>query len=232
MTCIRCCLHNSLKISNLIMNLLGIAMIIYCLWLQKKWDEGVSQLPTIKDLPRPWFIYASLGVGISICLSTVFGYIVGNSLSSSTLAVYIVSICSLVFLQVAVIVTIFFNFDWSKEIAKYIDERHQEFESFVIFHLRMCQFIAIMILVPQVTIVALGIILLTIGSERMTRIRNSVIPDFTRSFLVVGSESGLLDGSGQTCSTCESLRMRGSPQRSCLSFIKAVLSMQVQRNSN
>ncbi|GKV03402.1 hypothetical protein SLEP1_g15707 [Rubroshorea leprosula] len=87
MTCMRCCLHNSLKISNLIMNLLGIAMIIYCLWLQKKWDEGVAQLPTTKDLPRPWFIYASLGVGISICLSTVFGYIVGNSLSSSTLAV-------------------------------------------------------------------------------------------------------------------------------------------------
>lgn len=214
------------------MNLLGIAMIIYCLWLQKKWNESVAELPNTTDLPQPWFIYACLGVGIAICLSTLFGYIVGNSLSSSTLGVYIISICSLLFLQVAVIVTIFFGIDWSKEIEHYIDEYHAKFESFVIFHLKMCKMIALMILIPQVSVVALAIVILAVGSERMTRMRNSDIPDFTRSFLV-GTGSGILDSSRQICGTCESLRLRvGNPQRNIMSYIKYFFTFQFLRSAD
>lgn len=208
------------------MNLLGIAMIIYCLWLQKRWDEGVNELPTIADLPRPWFIYACLGVGIAICLSTLFGYIVANTISSSTLGVYIISISSFLLLQVAVIVTIFFGYNWNKEIAEYIDEKHENFKIFIVFHLKMCRLIALMILVPQVSVVALAIVILAVGSERMTWMRASDIPDFTRSFLV-GTGSGILDSSRQICATCESLRLRvGNPQRSFMSYIKSLFTFQ------
>lgn len=37
-----------------------------------------------------------------------------------------------------------------QELVKYIDENHTEFKTFLIFHIKMCRAILIMILVPQV----------------------------------------------------------------------------------
>ncbi|KAF9662215.1 hypothetical protein SADUNF_Sadunf18G0030100 [Salix dunnii] len=112
--CARCCLHNSIRIVNLVMLLCGIGMIIYSLWLQKKWDESIVEFSLSPSPLKPWFIYTFLGVGIIVCLSTIGGYIIGNCISNSTLCFYIVAICCLLFLEVAVIVAIFFKIDWGK----------------------------------------------------------------------------------------------------------------------
>uniref|UniRef100_A0A6N2NIL1 Uncharacterized protein n=1 Tax=Salix viminalis TaxID=40686 RepID=A0A6N2NIL1_SALVM len=113
--CARCCLHNSIRIVNLVMLLCGTGMIIYSLWLQKKWDECIAEFPLSPSDPlKPWFIYTLLGVGIIVCLSTISGYIITNCISNSTLCFYIVAICCLLFLEVAVIVAIFFKIDWGK----------------------------------------------------------------------------------------------------------------------
>lgn len=55
--CARCCLQNSIRIVNLITFMLAIGMIIYSLWLQKKWNDGVAQLPTTVYSPRPWLSF-------------------------------------------------------------------------------------------------------------------------------------------------------------------------------
>ncbi|KAJ6435041.1 hypothetical protein OIU84_000306 [Salix udensis] len=113
--CARCCLRNSIRIVNLVMLLYGAGMIIYSLWLQKKWDESIAEFARSSSDPlKPWFIYTFLGVGIMVCLSTVGGYIITNCISNSTLCFYIVAICCLLFLEVAVIVAIFFKIDWGK----------------------------------------------------------------------------------------------------------------------
>ncbi|KAE8664270.1 eukaryotic translation initiation factor 3 subunit L-like [Hibiscus syriacus] len=52
--CSWCCLHYSLKTVNLIMTFLGIAMIVYSLWLQKMWNLGAAQLPSYPSLRKPW----------------------------------------------------------------------------------------------------------------------------------------------------------------------------------
>ena len=52
--CRRCCLHNSIRAVNLIVNICGVGMIIYSLWLLKKWQDGVADLPYVSYLPRPW----------------------------------------------------------------------------------------------------------------------------------------------------------------------------------
>nr|POE46364.1 tetraspanin-19 [Quercus suber] len=144
-------------------------MIIYSLWLLKKWQDGVAYLPSVSFLPRPWFIYTCLGVGIAVCLSTLSGCMVANCISNYTLCIYVVSICSLLFLEVAVLVTIFFKMDWAEELAKYIDEKHTEFKTFVFFHIKMCRSILIMILVPQLCVIVLAIILWAIGTEPRTQ---------------------------------------------------------------
>lgn len=213
------------------MNFLGIAIIVYSLWLQKKWNDGAAQLPSYPSLPTPWFIYSCFGMGIAVCLSTLFSYMVSNCINNSILCIYIFSICSLLFLEVAVIVSIFFKYDWSSLISKYIDEYHEDFKSFVIFHEKMCQLIAIMILVPQVSVIALAIILWTAGIERIvqTRSRYSEITDFTTSFLV-GTGSDILNTTGTMliCSRCEVLRT-GSQTQSLFSYIKRVFILQFQR---
>ncbi|XWS17733.1 hypothetical protein CRYUN_Cryun33cG0092600 [Craigia yunnanensis] len=225
--CGRCCLQYAMKMVNLIMNFLGIAIIVYSLWLQKMWNDGSADLPPYPSLPKPWFIYTCLGVGIAVCLSTLFSYMVSNCISSSILCIYIFSVCSLLFLQVAVIVTFFFKYDWSSLISKYIDVSHEDFKSFVIFHEKMCQLIALMILVPQVSVIALAMILWTVGIERTSQSWQSEIPDFTRSFLV-GSGSGILNNTRLICSRCEVLRL-GNPRQSLLSYINSVFRMQFQR---
>ncbi|XWS70337.1 hypothetical protein CRYUN_Cryun03dG0039300 [Craigia yunnanensis] len=67
----------------------------------------------LRQIVKVRFIYTCLGVGIAVCLSTLFSYMVSNCISSSILCIYIFSICSLLFLEVAVIDTIFFKYDWS-----------------------------------------------------------------------------------------------------------------------
>ncbi|XVF48529.1 hypothetical protein PTKIN_Ptkin03bG0198000 [Pterospermum kingtungense] len=225
--CARCCLHYAMKIVNLIMNFLGIAIIVYSLWLQKKWNDGAAELPSYPSLPTPWFIYSCFGMGIAVCLSTLFSYMVSNCINNSILCIYIFSICSLLFLEVVVIVTIFFKYDWTSLISKYIDTNHEDFKSFVIFHEKMCQLIAIMILVPQVSVIALAIILWTVGIERIAQSQHLERPDFTTSFLV-GTGAGILNTTTIICGGCEVLRT-GSPRQSLFSYIKRVFILQFQR---
>ncbi|OAY54302.2 tetraspanin-19 isoform X3 [Manihot esculenta] len=109
--CPRCCLYYSIKLVNLIMLFFGIAIIIYSLWLDKKWHQFFSQLHPTSPPPFPWFIYTCLGVGIVVFLSTLCYYIAFNSISNYTICAYIFIACCLLFLEVAVIVIIFFKMD-------------------------------------------------------------------------------------------------------------------------
>ncbi|XP_039044295.1 tetraspanin-19-like [Hibiscus syriacus] len=225
--CSWCCLHYSLKTVNLIMTFLGIAMIVYSLWLQKMWNLGAAQLPSYPSLRKPWFVYTCLGVGMALCLRTLFGYIVANCINSNILCFYIISICSLLFLEVAVIVTIFFKYDWFSLFSKYIDERHEDFKTFIVFHEEICQLIAILILSPQVSVVALAIVLWSVGIERISERRHLEIPDFTTSFLV-GTGSAFLNHTTLICGRCEVLRTGNPTTQGLFSYIMMTLRMQFQ----
>ncbi|RXH91843.1 hypothetical protein DVH24_020866 [Malus domestica] len=50
----RLCLHNSMRAVNLFVNVCGVGVIIYSLWLIKKWQVGVSELPPVAHVPKPW----------------------------------------------------------------------------------------------------------------------------------------------------------------------------------
>uniref|UniRef100_A0A6N2KZS0 Uncharacterized protein n=1 Tax=Salix viminalis TaxID=40686 RepID=A0A6N2KZS0_SALVM len=83
--CARCCLRNSIRVVNLMMLVLGAGIIVYSLWLEKKWDHGIAKFPHRSSPLTPWFIFVFLGVGIVVCLSTVGGHIIAHCISSSTL---------------------------------------------------------------------------------------------------------------------------------------------------
>ncbi|KAF7139168.1 hypothetical protein RHSIM_Rhsim07G0153200 [Rhododendron simsii] len=52
----RYCLYSTLRVVNVVVNIFGMIIIIYSLWLLKKWFDGVSDLPSPSNLPRPWYI--------------------------------------------------------------------------------------------------------------------------------------------------------------------------------
>ncbi|KAM7493257.1 hypothetical protein LguiB_027866 [Lonicera macranthoides] len=192
--CGRCFLHKSLRVVNVIVNLIGMVMIIYSLWLLKKWVDGFAQLNFSSSVIKPCrFIYTCLGIGIVLCLSTLSGNMVANCISNSTLAVYIIAICSLLLIQVGVIVTIFYKTDWESKITRYIDEHHERFKTFVLFHLLMCRIIAILALVAQINVVVVAVILWSVGGEMRIQCCISAPPNFTYSFLADNSSPVLDD---------------------------------------
>ncbi|XP_058001780.1 uncharacterized protein LOC110644139 isoform X2 [Hevea brasiliensis] len=167
--CPRCSLHNSIKLLNLIMVFFAIGIIIYSLWLDKKWHQFFSELHPASPPPKPWFIYTCSGVGIAVCLSTLCGYMAVNSISNYTICSYIFIGCCLLFLEVAVIVIVFFKMDLLAQIASSIDECHKKIESFLRFHMNA---------------VALSVIFWAARMESRIDFNQSNATRFTQSFLV------------------------------------------------
>ncbi|KAL3500534.1 hypothetical protein ACH5RR_039627 [Cinchona calisaya] len=183
-SCSRCCLHRSIRITNFLVNVIGVAMIIYSLWLLKKWKNGVIQLDGTSSLPTPWFIYTCLGLGIVECLSTILGHSTANCISNTTIAIYIASIYSLLLVEAVIIVTVFFKINWQMRISKYIDENHKEFKTFVLFQVVLCRLISISVSIAQLSVALLASILWAIGFEPILhRSSSDHPPNSTYSFL-------------------------------------------------
>lgn len=235
--CAGCFLHQSKRVVNIIVNLCGIGMIIYCLWLLKKWNDGFSQMLIVTPLPRPWFIYICLAIGIAVCLTTLYGHVVANCDSSSSLCIYIVSMCSILLLQAGVIVTILFKIDWAWQISKYIDEHYKNFQNFLNFHLIMCRSVSVVVLVGQINAVVLAILIWAIGTHPGAHCNS---PDqqerrnFTHSFLVPpnspipGCSSEFLNG---RLSQISLPYLKDGSSQGCLSYIKDVFTGLFQRRN-
>ncbi|CAL2234387.1 unnamed protein product [Prunus armeniaca] len=221
--CTRCCVHTSMRAVNLFVNLCGVGVIIYSLWLIKKWQVGVSELPSVSYIPKPWFIYTCLGVGMAVCLSTLCGHIVAHRSSSSVLFIYIISIFSLLCLEVFVIVAIFYKMNWQMKLAKFIDKNHIKFKDFLIFHVNMCRLIVILILVPQIKVIVLAAILWVIGAEPRAHCNDSEIPNLRYSFLAAPTQS-LLDVSRHGFRNYEA-----SPRESFSTYVNRIFRMQFHR---
>ncbi|KAJ6295556.1 hypothetical protein OIU78_023558 [Salix suchowensis] len=231
--CARCCLRNLIKIVNLAMLLCGAGMIIYSLWLQKKWDESIAEFPRSSSPLKPWFIYTLLGVGIVVCLSTIGGYIITNCISNSTLCFYIVAICCLLFLEVAVIVAIFFKIDWGKQISTYTGQKNTDFEILVSIHVKISRAIMLLIMVAQISVVILAAILLAAGTEPRTHLQEAYTSVLNQSFLMPAESPGFAESPRQVCRRCGTvLSPRGeNAPRGFFSRIKSLLRRRFQRTN-
>lgn len=229
--CARCCLRNSIRIVNLMMLLCGTGIIIYSLWLEKKWDQGIAEFPHRQSPLTPWFIFTFLGVGIVVCLSTIGGHIIANCNSNSTLFFYIFAICCLLSLEATMVVAIFFKMDWGKKISAYTGEKNTNFEMFILTHVKISRAITILILVAQSSVVVLAAILWAVGSEPRTHFLEVDTSVFIQSFLVPAESPGFAEISGQACRGCgTSLPLGGgNAPRSFLSRIKSLLRRRFQR---
>ncbi|PON87830.1 hypothetical protein TorRG33x02_163750 [Trema orientale] len=74
---VKSCIQSILKLVNSVMGMLGIAMILYALWLIRVWQRKMDDHFPFgdSDNPAPWFIYTFLGLGITLCVITCSGHI-------------------------------------------------------------------------------------------------------------------------------------------------------------
>ncbi|XAR69308.1 hypothetical protein NMG60_11000847 [Bertholletia excelsa] len=177
------CLYKSWKVVNVMVSVVGIGMIVYSLWLLKKWIQEVGLLPP-PSLPKPWFIYVSLVIGIAVCLSTLSGLMIANYVGRSILALYTLCIFCLLLIQAVVAVTIVFRINWVAKIIKYVDKNHQDVRNFLLFHLAVCRLLSASVLLAQMNVVMLASILVGVGGVPSNLTRISGPFDIRQSFLV------------------------------------------------
>lgn len=93
---VRSCIQSLLKMVNSVIGMVGIAMIMYALWLLRVWQRQMVDFPIGDDDPVPWFIYAFLGLRVALCVITCSGHI-GAELLTAVAFTYtcFLSFCSL-----------------------------------------------------------------------------------------------------------------------------------------
>ncbi|CAN4084041.1 unnamed protein product [Withania somnifera] len=161
---VKSCLQLSLKIANLLIGLMGIAMLIYGIWMIRVWQRDAANSPSSPDYAHfPWFIHAFLGVGIALCAITCLGHVAANSANSCCLSFYIFIIFVLLISEIAITADVFLNSNWEKDLPEDPSGRFDDFKDFVNSNEDICQSIALLCVLTQGCCILFATILRTPG---------------------------------------------------------------------
>ncbi|KAH7533309.1 hypothetical protein FEM48_Zijuj04G0117100 [Ziziphus jujuba var. spinosa] len=115
---VRSFVQSILKLVNSVMAMVGLAMILYAVWMISVWQRHTGELPFGgSDYPAPWFIYTFLGLGITLCVITCLGHIAAETANGCCLFLYMFIVFLLLMLEAAVTVDVFLNHDWEEGLS-------------------------------------------------------------------------------------------------------------------
>ncbi|XP_074558541.1 tetraspanin-19-like [Curcuma longa] len=150
----------------------GMAFILYGLLLMSIWyREFHSDPPTL-----PWFIYTFLGLGVSLCLISGFGYIAAKTANGRCISFYMILIFLLVMLEAAITALVILNKDWEEVFPFDTTRRFNEFKNFIRSNVEFCKWVGLTIVTAQGMSIFLALILKALGphSENSYDIDDSV----------------------------------------------------------
>ncbi|KAF7803469.1 tetraspanin-19-like isoform X1 [Senna tora] len=129
------CLKSLLKLINYVMGMVGMAFILYGLWLLRAWQREID---TSFDFASttPWFAYTSMGIGVSFCLITSLGHMAGDSINDYCL---------------------------SSDLPEDPSGKFDGFKDFVASNMEICKWIGLMITSAQGLSILLAMALRAIG---------------------------------------------------------------------
>ncbi|XP_031091761.1 tetraspanin-19-like [Ipomoea triloba] len=167
----RSCIQSVLKVVNSLLGMVGIAMIMYALWMFRVWQKhmaGPSPPPFFgpNDAPIPWFIYTILGLGITLCFITCSGHIAAETANGCCLYIYMVFIFLLLVLEAAVTVDVFLNNNWEEDFPEDTTGNFDEIKSFVNDNFDLCKWIGLSVLAVQGLSILLSMVLKAMGPHR------------------------------------------------------------------
>ncbi|XP_044460913.1 tetraspanin-19-like isoform X1 [Mangifera indica] len=121
-----------LKAVNLVIGMVGIAMILYGLWIIRVWQRDMQD-SSFEDSnsTAPRFIYKFLVIGVSYCHIAGLGHIAADSANRFCLSCYMTVIFLLLLLESAMTADILLNFYREKDLPDDPTGRFQDFKEFV-----------------------------------------------------------------------------------------------------
>ncbi|OVA00574.1 Tetraspanin/Peripherin [Macleaya cordata] len=162
----RSCLQSLLKLVNSLIGMAGLAMIIYALWMFRVWQKHMDEWPFgDSNSPIPWFIYASLGIGISLCVITCSGHIAAESANGHCLSCYMVFVFLFLLLEGAVTADVFLNHHWEEDFPEDPTGSFDSFKDFVSSNFEICKWIGVSVVAAQGLSILLSMILRALGPD-------------------------------------------------------------------
>lgn len=163
---VRSCLQSMMKLVNSLLGMVGVAMILYAVWLVRQWQQQTGSLPfpyPHDDHPLPWFIYAFLCLGALLCLVTCAGHIAAETVNSCCLYFYMGFILLLIMIQGGVVADTFLNPDWKQDFPDDPSGAFIRFSKFVESNFKICRWIGLSIFFVQGASVLLAMLLKALG---------------------------------------------------------------------
>ncbi|KAK4255494.1 hypothetical protein QN277_008492 [Acacia crassicarpa] len=164
----RSCIQSILKLVNSIIGMVGLAMILYAVWMIRYWQRETGELPFggDSDYPAPWFIYTFLGLGVAFCVITCSGHVAAETANGCCLYLYMLFILILLMLEAAVTVDVFLNRDWEKDFPEDPMGNLDRFKNFIRSNFEMCKWIGLSLVIVQGLSLLLAMILKAIGPHQ------------------------------------------------------------------
>ncbi|XP_038902885.1 tetraspanin-19 isoform X2 [Benincasa hispida] len=163
---LRICMQSLLKFVNSGNGMVGIAMILYGIWLIRAWQRHFGHLPYGPSDPIPWFMYSFFGLGILLCVITCLGHIAAETANGCCLHLYMVLVFMVLMVEAGVTTDVFLNRDWEEDFPKDPSGSFDQFKHFIKLNFDICKWIGISMVSIQGLSLLLAMVLKAIGSRR------------------------------------------------------------------
>ncbi|KAL5537806.1 hypothetical protein UlMin_044805 [Ulmus minor] len=161
------CLQSFLKIVNSTLGLVGIAMILYGLWLIRVWERDMKDSP-FHDFTSspPWLMYAFLGAGAALCVIMCVGHLAASVANGCCLSFYMMIIFLLLLLETGIAADILLNRDWEEDLPYDPTGRFNHFKDFVKSNLETFKWIGFLIILTQGLSILAAMVLRSLGPNK------------------------------------------------------------------
>ncbi|CAI0549767.1 unnamed protein product [Linum tenue] len=175
----RSCVQSILKLVNSVVGMVGLAMVLYAVWLIKAWQREIGEFPFGEDenYPAPWFIYSFLGLGATLCVITCLGHVSAETANGCCLYLYMMFMFVLVMVEAAVTADVFLNRDWEKDFPKDPSGSFDKFKDFIRLHFEICKWVGLSIVAVQGLSVLLAVMLKGLGPHPYYDSDDDYIPE-------------------------------------------------------
>ncbi|XP_062007597.1 tetraspanin-19 isoform X1 [Rosa rugosa] len=175
----RSCVQSILKLVNSVNGMVGLAMVLYSLWLIRAWHKSIADLPfEDSDYPTiPWFIYIFLGLGVTLCVITCSGHIAADTANGCCLYLYMLFVFLLLMLETGVTADIYLNHDWEEDFPDDPTGRFDQFKAFVRSNLDICKWISMSVICVQGLTLLLAMILKAFGPHHYYDSDDDYVPE-------------------------------------------------------
>ncbi|KAJ6952716.1 tetraspanin-19 [Populus alba] len=162
----RSCIQSILKLLNCVIGMVGIAMMLYAVWLIRVWQREIGDFPFFDDDDddfSPWFIYTFLGLGVTVSMITCLGHIAAETANGCCLYLYMLFVFLLLVLEAGVTADVFLNRDWEEDFPKDPSGSFDQFKGFIGSSFELCKWIGLSIVSVQGLSFLVAMILKAVG---------------------------------------------------------------------